>query len=270
MKLFFHFAPVLTAALLLCAVAGCRTAPPPRSDLDTACRAAVERRLAPRTVELLESLADRHVGRERQLARLESAVSEDFRRFGAADDPRFVWAHEVECYARMVLLPDASGAAPATRLEPVARRLLEFEQHLEWARLAACGDAAAEREAPIIALRLATGWNEERILAFDFSSLPEPENSAPAALPAQGNIAELGAQLSRRTAELLTLCGDAAAKPATVEAVLRRSAEARVALAAGYLSRALARWRQEKSPAALAAWRIARARYDLEKSFPGL
>jgi len=263
------FRTLALAAVLAAGCSGCRTAPAPRNDLKTACRTAVERRLTPRTVELVEALADRHVGRERQLARIEAAVTEDFRRFGAADDPRFVWAHEVECYARMLHLPAASGAAPAERLIPAARCLLKFEQQSNWAKLALCRDSAAEREGAVLALRLATGWSEERILDFDFSSLPEPESSE-AELPAPGNLAELGAQTARRAAELLTLCGDTEAKPETVKAALRRSAEARIALAECYLNRARQRWRQERSPAALAEWRIADARYELEKSFPKL
>lgn len=258
---------LLTAAVCASVIAGCRTAEVPRGDLDTACRAAVERRLTPRTMELLENLADRHVGRERQLARIEAAANEDFRRFGAADDPRFVWAHEVECYAQL-LLPDPSGRSPAARLEPVARRLLEFEQQLEWARLAACRDSAAEREAPLLALRIATGWSEKRILGFDFSSLPEPRKSAVPGAPA--DPVGPGVQAARRAAELLTLCGDDTAQPEALRAALQSSAEARRKLAECYLNRALRRWRQEKTPAALAEWRIARARYDLEKSFPAL
>lgn len=258
---------LLTAAVFISGIVGCRTAEVTRGDLDAACRAAVERRLTPRTMELLENLADRHVGRDRQLARIEAAANEDFRRFGAADDPRFVWSHEVECYAQL-LLPDPSGRSPAARLEPVARRLLEFEQQLEWARLAACRDSAAEREAPLLALRLATGWSEQRILGFDFSSLPEPGKSAAAG--ALADPVEPGARAARFAAELLTLCGDDKAQPEAFRAALRSSAEARRKLAECYLNRALLRWRQEKTPAALAEWRIARARYDLEKSFPAL
>ena len=162
-----RFAPLVTAAVLLIAAAGCRSTVQPTHDtFDKVVRTAVERRLLPRTYELLESLADRHVGRERQLARLETAITEDFSRFGAADDPRFVWAHEVECYARMLYLPPATDNSPAAQMRPAARRLIKFELSVDLSRLAACRDSAAEREKVLLALRLATGWPDERLLGF--------------------------------------------------------------------------------------------------------
>jgi len=265
-----RYLPAAALLLAACCGAGCRTAAPPRGDLAAAYRAARERRLTPRTVELLENLADRHVARERQLARLETAIGEDFRRFGAADDPRFVWAHEMECYARMMHLPERSGAAPAERLKPVAEKLLKFEQQVNWAKLAACRDSVTEREAPVLALRLATGWDEARILGFDFASLPEPPTTAASSPAPAADPAELGARVVRRAAELLTLCDGRPAETAAVLTALRNSAAARQALAECYLALAEHRLRRDHSPAALAAWRIARARNELEKSFPEL
>ena len=263
-----RFAPLVAAAALLIS-AGCRsTAVQPTHDtFDRVCRVAEERRLLPRTYELLESLADRHVGRERQLARLETAITEDFSRFNAADDPRFVWAHEVESYARMLYLPPEGDVSPATRMRPAARRLIRFEQTVNLARLAASGDSAAEREQLLLALRLATGWPDERILGFDFSSLPVPE-SLPVA-ESSGTPDSCGAQLVRLSAELLALCGRVDIPTSVGEKELAKLRDARIALAESYLARAVREWRDGETPARLAAWRIAAARRELERDFPG-
>lgn len=267
MSILSRFAPLFSAAALV-AAAGCVSVERPTHDtFDKAVRVAVERRLLPRTYELLESLADRHVGRERQLARLETAITEDFSRFDAADDPRFVWAHEVENYARMLYLPPAEDTSPATRLRPAALRLIKFEMSVDLSRLAVCRDSAAEREQVLLALRLATGWSDARLLGFDFSSLPPPEK-----LPApksSGDPAACGAQLVRLSAELLALCGGVNVPSSTVEKAIAKLREARLALAESYLDRAAKAYRGGETPARLAAWRIAAARLVLERGFPG-
>jgi len=263
-----RLASLILASALLGGVAGCRSTQqqPTHDTFDRVCRVAEERRLLPRTYELLESLADRHVGRERQLARLETAITEDFSRFDAADDPRFVWAHEVESYARMLYLPPEGDVSPATRMRPAARRLIRFEQTVNLARLAAVG-SAAEREQVLLALRLATGWQDERILGFDFSSLPVPENLPVA--ESSGTPDACGAQLVRLSAELLALCGRVDIPTSVVERELAKLRDARVALAESYLARAVREWRDGETPARLAAWRIAAARRELERDFPG-
>lgn len=272
----FRVTLCLPGAALWLALVGCGTAeaPPEQDDLASACRAAVELRLDPRTFELLSNAADRVVGYERQLARLKSAEKEDLRRFGAADDPRFVWAHEAECCVRLMLLASESPQAdPEVGMKQAARKLLEFEQAVAWARLAACmerrrGDA--ELDAALLTLRLSTGWPEERILGFDFSSLPEPGKPPEFAFPERGT-AECAAETLRATESLLLLAGRSPRpEPKEVAAALARVRNARIALAESYLRLALRQLAAGRGPAALAAWRIAMARYELEKSFPGL
>ena len=256
-------------AVLVLALAGCRSwRPNGPDDLDSACDDAVERRLEPRTFELLSRMADLVVARERQLAHFEAAGNEYFRVFGAGDDPRFVWAHEVECYVRF-----AASSDPEPRVREVARRLLEFEQAREWAFLAAMRErprSDAGFDAALMALRISTGWSEERILGFDFDSLPVPEKEPPPVRPKR-SVEACGAELLRATRELLAL---AAASPAPekteLEAAQSRVRSARVALAESSLYRAWEGLRSDRDPVALAAWRTARARLELEKSFPGL
>jgi len=237
-------------------------------DLDSACDDAVERRLEPRTFELLSRMADLVVSRERQLAHFEAAGNEYFRAFGAGNDPRFVWAHEVECYVQL-----AAASDPEPRMREVARRLLEFEQARDWAVLAGVRElprSDARLDAALMALRISTGWSEERIMSFDFDSLPVPEKALPPVRP-QRSVEACGAELLRATRALLAL---AAASPPPekpeLEAAQTRVRSARVALAECYLHRAWEGLRSGRSPATLAAWRIAKARYELEKSFSGL
>ena len=237
-------------------------------DLDSACDDAVERRLEPRTFELLSRMADLVVSRERQLAQYEASGNEYFRVFGAGDDPRFVWAHEVECYMRFAASPD-----PEPRVRVVARKLLEFEQAREWANLAQFRErprSDAGLDAALMALRISTGWSEERIMSFDFDSLPAPGREPPPVDP-ERSVEACGAELLRATRALLAL---AAASPPPekpeLEAALDAVRSARIALAECYLYRALVRLGVDRSPGTLAAWRIARARLELEKSFSGL
>lgn len=267
---------VAPVAALCLALAGCRMADAPaeRDDLDSACRAAVELRLAPRTFELLANAADRVVGYERQVMRLKSAEKEDFRRFGAADDPRFVWAHEAECCVRLMLFTAASPQSdPEPGMKRVARKLLEFEQAVAWARLGECADAPrgnAELEAALLTLRISTGWPEERILAFDLTSLPEPGKAPEFAFP-ERSTAECAVDTLRATEALLALAAKSPMPgPEEIGAALDKVRAARLALAESYLRTALRRLASDRSPAALAAWRIAMARYELERSFPGL
>ena len=272
---FLGFAPV--AAALIFAVAGCRTADAPakRDDLASACRAAVERRLAPRTFELLSHAADRVVGCERQLTRLKSAEKEDFRRFGAADDPRFDWAHDAECCMHLALAADKTPAPdPEAEMRKVAGRLLKFEQSVAWARLAACREAPrgdAGLEAALLTLRISTGWSEERILNFDFDSLPAPPEAITISLVISGSVAERGAELVRATEALLALAVKSPRpEPREIEAALDRVRRARWNLAGLYLQQASDEVVKTRSAAAVAAWRIAAARDELEMSFPGL
>jgi len=270
----FHksLAPVLMLGLL---AAGCATmdAPEERADLDSACRSAVELRLAPRTFEILSAAAGRVVGYERQLTRLKSAENGDFGRFGAADDPRFVWAHEAECCLRLMQAAEEDPPAdPEPLVKAAAKLLLVFEQHVGWARFAACRELPrgnADLEAALLTLRLATGWPDERIYGFDFSSLPEPGKEPRFVFP-ERSVKQCGADLVRVTTELLAL---GMRSPMPEKAVLVNAAErvrsARIALAGCYLRGALRELKKERSAASLAAWRIARARYELEKAFPG-
>lgn len=255
------------AAVLCVAASGCRTTEPPpeRDDLASARRAAVERRLDPRTFELLSRMAGLVVARERQLAQYGSVGKEYFRVFGATRDPRFAWAHEVECCVLLAGVPD-----PEPRMRKVARRMLEFEQSWEWANLAYFRElprSDARLEAALIALRISTGWPEERIMMFDFDSLPFPDMEPAPAAP-EKSVDECGMELLRATADLLKL---AAKSPppdkAVTDAALRRLREARIALAKCYLYREWKNLRAEESAAALAGWRIAKARCELEKSF---
>ena len=258
---------LFAAALVL---AGCRAMWRSNGpdDLNSACDDAVERRLEPRTFELLSRMADLVVARERQLAQYEAFGKEYFRVFGARNDPRFVWAHEVECYVRF-----AASSDPEPRVREVARQLLEFEQACEWAFLAEVRErprSDAGLDAALMALRISTGWSEERILSFDFASLPVPGKEPPPVDP-ERSVEACGAELLRATRELLAL---AAASPppekTALEAARTRVCSSRVALAECYLRQAWKNLLAGRNAATLAAWRIANARYELEKSLSGL
>lgn len=268
--------PGLGLVAALCVVAGCRTAgrPEARDDLASAYRAAGENKLGPRTFELLSATADRVVEYERRLTRLKSAEKEDFGRFGAADDPRFVWAHEAECCVHLALAADKTPAPdPEAETRKAAGRLLEFEQLAAWARLAARREAPrgdAELEAALLALRISTGWSEERILDFDFDSLPQPPERFPCSAPPERSAAECGAELVRATEALLAMAvRSPRPEEREIEGAFARVHAARLALAQCYLYRAVKDLESRRSEDALAAWRIARARYELEKVFPG-
>ncbi len=107
-------------------------------------------------------------------------------------------------------------------------------------------------------------------MSFDFYSLPVPEKEPPPGRPKR-TVDECGAELLSATRALLAL---AAASPPPerekLDAALARVRSARLALAECYLYRAWEGLRVGRDPGALAAWRIARARNELEKSFPGL
>lgn len=265
----FRAGATLFSALVL-AFAGCRPIWRPNvpDDLSAACDDAVERRLDPRTFELLSRMADLVVSRERQLAQYETVGKEYFRVFGAGDDPRFVWAHEAECCVRLAAVSD-----PEPRMRNAARLLLEFEQACEWANLAEFRDlprSDARLDAALMALRISTGWPEERMMSFDFDSLPVPEKEPPPVRPKR-TVEACGAELLSATRALLTL--SAASPPPEkpqLEAALERVRAARLELAECYLYRAWEGLNSGRTPGALAAWRIARARQELEKSFPGL
>jgi hypothetical protein len=269
---------VATGAALCLALAGCRTsgrrAAEPRDNFISAYRAAEEKKLDSRTFELLSAAADRVVGYERRLARLKSAEKEDFGRFGAADDPRFVWAHDAECCMHLALAADKTPAPdPEPEMRKVAGKLLEFEQFVAWARLAACREAPrgdAELEAALLALRISTGWSEERILDFDFDSLPSPPEAITTSFVMRSGPAEYGAELVRATEALLALATKSPRpEEREIEAALDRVRRARRDLAQSYLRRAQSELGPERSEAAVAAWRIAAARYELEEVFPG-
>lgn len=276
MKFFPYRTPFVLGAALCLAFAGCRTAerPEERNDLVSARRAAMERRLDPRTFELLSNAADRVVGYERQLARLKSAEKEDLGRYGAADDPRFVWAHEAECCVRLMLAADKTPAPdPELEVRKTARLLLDFEQSVAWARLAARREAPrgdAELESVLLTLRISTGWTEDRIMSFDFDSLPSPPKAITTSFVMRGSPAEHGAELVRATEALLALAARSP-RPETreIEAALDRVRRARRDLARIYLQRAEDEVVKKRSEVAVAAWRIAKARYELERDFPG-
>ena len=252
--------------------AGCRAPEVARTDFATARAAAAERRKLPRTVEFLEALADRHVDRERRIARLSAAEHEDFSAFNAENDPRFMWALEADCWAEIMLSPGSEpDMTPEARVTPVVEKLLEFEQAVWWARLAALRDAPADdprREECLLTLGLTTGWGAERIMAFDFSSLPLPKPDAgKSPIPA----CDPGREVVKTAAELLLMSSRVPPpEPGAVSAKLRELRRWRLALAARYLAEAETRWRSAPDAASLAAWRIARARYELEKSPGGL
>ncbi len=269
----FRFLFLSVAALV--SLAGCRVTPSlPPADFHSACASAFQRRGLPRTVELLEQLAGRHAGRERQLARLNSATAEEFRGLTAENDPRFMWALEAECCVRMLLLPEpAQAGGMEARMEPVALRLLEFEQAVWWAKFAACrdnGPTDREREECLLALALTTGWEESRIVSFDFSTLPLPEGEMRTEEQA-ADVPDPGAAVIASAAELLRLSGSALVPElAGTKDKLAISRQARIALASRYLRDAERGWRENPSAATLSSWRIARARYLLESALPDL
>lgn len=265
----------LPAAALAAFLSGCFSAKPyPGGDFAVACRAAETLLLRSRVFDQLTLVANRAVGHERQLMRLETAEREDLRRLGAADDPRFSWAHEAECFVEFLLPPESDPpAAPEARMEKIVRQLLKFEQAVAWARFDACRERPRgdrELEAVLMTLRISTSWPEDRIYEFDFATLPHP-GKTPALRIAKRDANVCGIEALRATSALLSL---AVRSPepdkAAYENALARSRAARIALAGTYLAEAQARWKRDQSPAALAEWRIARARYDLEKNFPRL
>ena len=275
----FRPSPKLVASgVALClALAGCRTADSPakRDDLRSAFSTAADKKLDPRTFEILSRAAAVQVsGYERRLERLKSAEKEDFGRFGAADDPRFVWAHEAECCVHLMMSADKKPVSdPESEMKEVARRLLEFEQFVAWARLAAGREAPrgdAGLEAALLTLRISTGWPEERIMAFDFDSLPTPPEKITTSFVLRGSAAEHGTGLVRATEELLVLAVRSPdPKRPELEAALGRVRSARRDLAWIYLQRAEDEVVKERNEVTVAAWRIAKARYELEKGFPG-
>ena len=251
---------------------GCFSTEAERTDLESACAAVVERRTLPRTAEFLEALADRHVARERQLARLAAAEKEDFGNYDAKDDPRFMWALEVECWAELLLLPQPVPPVSAPeRTAPVVKKLLAFEQSVLWAKFDEYRKRPAsdlEREAVMLALEITTGWSAERIANFDFGSLPRPN---PLGRKRRISGADPGREVVMLAAEILMLASQV---PVPGEAVIRGKLgelrRARIELARRYLIAAKEKWKNSPGASTLAAWRIARARRDLEKSLTGL
>ena len=265
----------IAAAAVGLAVAGCQWAEalPERNDFETARRDATALGQSSRTFELLSRAAAQVAEYERRLTRLKSAESEDFRRFGAADDPRFVWAHEAECCILLMLAASETPPAdPEARMKAPARLLLEFDQAVGWARLAVRRELPrddARLEAALLMLRLSTGWEEERILSFDYSSLPEP-GKAPRFSAPERSTAECGVETVRATLALLALTVESPMPGRSkIDAALKRPRAARIALAESYLRTAAGELDAKRSDDALALWRIALARLELEKVFPG-
>ena len=263
-----HIAAVLGIALGAVAGGGCiRGGQAPVSDLGTACAAACERRLVPRTVELLEELAGIHLGREQQAARLEAAGRQDYSGNDAESDPRFNRLREAEL-CPLMLFSSRPGETLETRLEPPVREMLSFEQRVLWAKFALLKPRPAEdreRRECVLALELTTGWTPERIEAFDFSSLPVPEKG-------HRTVALYGENISAllRSAAALLLLDPHGAPPdrTSLAAKMDELAAGRVALAVHYLRNAEAAYAAAPGPETLAKWRIADARYAFEKSIP--
>ena len=239
----------------------------PISDLGTACRAAYDRRLVPRTVELLEELAGIHLGREQQAARLEAAAGEDYSGSNAENDPRFNWLLEAEL-CPLVVFASKSGETPEKRMEPVVREMLLFEQRVSWAKFALLKSRPAddrERRDCILALELTTGWTPERIEAFDFFSLPVPEDGMRTAALCGANITAV----LHTAAELLLL--DPQGTPpdrALLAAKMNELSVGRIALALHYLRSAETAYAAAPGPETLLRWRIADSRYAFENSIP--
>ena len=243
---------------------GCVSERPPEvSDLRTAVAAACERRLVPRTVELLEELAGNHLGRERLAARLEAAANDDCRGRTAENDPRFNWLLEAELCADMVFSVPGETALEK-RMEPVVRGMLRFEQRVLWAKFALLKERPAEdreRRECVLALELTTGWEPARIEAFDLASLELPEPGSVTAKPVRGDASAA----LRPAAELLLIDPrESEAKRELIAARLAEIRSGRVALAERYLCDAEAAYAARRDAASLAAWRIARARCDFE------
>ena len=257
-------------AILFCVAAfcgGCLSSDPPPSDLGTACHAACERRLVPRTVELLEELAGIHLGREQRATRLEAAGRETYSGNTAENDPRFNWLREAELCPLMIF-SSRQSETPEKRMEPAVREMLLFEQRVLWAKFASLQPRPAddrERRECVLALELTTGWAPARIEAFDLSSLPVPE-------PGHRTAALYGVNISavlRTAAELLLL--DPQGAPPDRKLLASKMDElclGRRALAVHYLRDAEAAYAAAPDAAALEKWRIADARYILEHSIP--
>lgn len=268
MKFLRAFVPGVALAASL--FSGCFSPGIERADLDAAVTSAIERRAVPRTVEFLERLADRQVERERQLAQLAAAEREEFTDFTAENDPRFMWALEAECWARVIFNPDPAG--PEALISPTARQLLEFEQSVLWAKLDMLRrDPAAERERAgcLLALGMTTGWSEDRLARFDFSSLPKPEPKVEEQSEPREDAEDPGKALVMLAAELLVLSAQAPPPREEIESHLTKLSAARIALAKRYLDKAEKRLREAPDDAAVAEWRIARARYRLERAVSG-
>lgn len=268
MKRTIKVAAALFGVLVL--AAGCVSECPPEvSDIRTAVAAACERRLVPKTVELLEELAENHLGRERLAARLEAASNDDCRGRTAENDPRFNWLLEAELYADMVF--SAPGeTTPEKRMEPVVRGMLRFEQRMLWAKFASLKERPAddrERRECVLALELTTGWDPARIETFDLASLEVPERGGVGS--AKAVRGDASASL-RAAAELLLVDPqESEAKRELISAKLVEIRSGRVALAVKYLRAAEAEYAAKRDSASLAAWRIAKARCDFESQARG-
>ena len=257
--------------VLFCIAAFCggclRPDPPPASDFGAACHAAYERRLVPRTVELLEELAGIHLGRAHQATRIAAAARADHSGSTAGNDPRFNYLREAELCTLMIFSTRQSDP-PEKRMEPAARAMLLFEQHVQWAKFALLKPRPAddrERRECVLALELTTGWTPERIEGFDFTSLPVPE-------PGERTAALFAVNISavlRTAAELLLLDPQGAQiDRAALAAKMNEASLGRKALAVHYLRDAEAAYAAAPGPETLEKWRIARARYDFENSIP--
>ena len=263
-----HIIPAVGIALGALFCGGCiRPETPPVSDLGSAVAAAGERRLVPRTVELLEELAGIHLGKERYSARLEAAAGSDYSGSTAENDPRFNRLLEVELCTLMVFSAKP-GETLEKRLSPVVREMLDFEQMVLWSkfdRLKGRPAGDGERGECVLALELTTGWEPARIGEFRFSSLPVPETWK---RPAGSVGADLRAVL-RTAAELLLLDpqGNAPDRAMTA-AKLEELRIGREALAEHYLRDAEKAYAAAPGAETLARWRIAAARYIFETSVP--
>ena len=257
-------------AFLFCVAAvcgGCFSTEPPPSDLGSATQAACGRRLAPRTVELLEELARIRLGRERQALRLAAAGRTDYSGSTAENDPRFNWLLEAEL-CPLMLFSSRKGETPEEYMEPAVREMLLFEQRVLWAKFASLRPRPAddrERRECVLALELATGWAPERIEGFDFTSLPVPEAGKRTAALYGANISAV----LRTAAELLLL--DPQGTPPDRKLLAAKMDElslGRKALALHYLREAEKAYAAAPGAENLEKWRIADARYIFENSIP--
>ena len=263
-----HIIPACGIALAAVFCGGCIQPETPQvSDLGSAVAAAGERRLVPRTVELLEELAGIHLGKEQQSARLEAAAGGDYSGSTAENDPRFNWLLEAELCTLMVFSAKPDETLEK-RLSPVVREMLDFEQRVLWSKFAWLKERPAgdgERSECVLALELTTGWEPARIGEFRFSSLPTPETWRRTA----GSVgADIRAVL-RTAAELLLLDPQGNAPDRVmIAAKLEELRVGRAALAEHYLRNAEKAYAAAPGAETLAQWRIAAARYIFETSVP--